>query len=125
MKRWQVKYLKKNVNVSPPVHHTKMFEPTFFQQENIDPKTVRLVKGKSFFSLLIRAIVKLIIFWIKLHYICDYWGRISFLFQEVGKKIRFRNDWRIIYILNAMFLHFANFLDSILYVFMEFEFFRI
>jgi len=45
LKRWQVKYLKKNVNVSPPVHHTKMFEPTFFQQENIDPKTVRLVIG--------------------------------------------------------------------------------
>lgn len=45
LKRWQVKYLKKNVNVSPPVHHTKMFEPTFFQQENIDPKTVRLVVG--------------------------------------------------------------------------------
>jgi len=45
LKRWQVKFLKKNVEVDAPMHHTFMFDHNFFAQTGIQPEDVRLITG--------------------------------------------------------------------------------
>lgn len=45
LKRWQIKVLKKNVDISAPKHHTFMFDFNFFNQCGIKPEDVCLITG--------------------------------------------------------------------------------
>eukprot|EP00088_Acartia_fossae_P050720 TRINITY_DN5684_c0_g1_i1.p1 TRINITY_DN5684_c0_g1~~TRINITY_DN5684_c0_g1_i1.p1 ORF type:complete len:372 (+),score=65.54 TRINITY_DN5684_c0_g1_i1:818-1933(+) len=45
LKRWQQKYLKKNVGVTAPVHHTTMFNKDFLLSVGLQPQQVHLIIG--------------------------------------------------------------------------------